>query len=91
MRKFITKILLIGIILFWFSSINQTNASDLDELNSLLNVEEKLNCNDISMKIYHDYPSYWIKINNLIYTLSNKGQKIKFKLYFLQVLYTILL
>ncbi len=81
MRKFITKILLIGIILFWFSSINQTNASDLDELNSLLNVEEKLNCVNISMKINHDYPNYGRKINHLIYTLSKKEQKVKMSYY----------
>ena len=37
MQKFLTKILLISMIIVWFGNISQTNAGEFDELNSLFN------------------------------------------------------
>ena len=64
MKKTLTKILLISIILLWFLNKNQTNAEDLGGFESLFwEVNNEFSCDSINYDIKRYYSSYKYKVD----------------------------
>ncbi|MCD5380435.1 hypothetical protein LR004_00775 [Candidatus Gracilibacteria bacterium] len=80
MKKILTKILLISIILLGFGNINQSNAGDLDGFEEIFNQQEEFSCTYINKRI-GDYSKYKGMIDNYFRKISTKSYTYKKNIY----------